>query len=75
MDADQLAALIGAAVLGFVIRVFNTVVAWLARVLDVEAPEPIPTRAGGDATMPSATPGEPTAGERDASRPDTPGDM
>lgn len=44
MDANAIAALIGAAALGFVVRVFNTVLEWLAKLLDVEPVEPIPTQ-------------------------------
>lgn len=34
-------AIIAAAVLGFIVRVFNIVVEWLAKVLGVEPPAPI----------------------------------
>lgn len=51
MDANAVIALIGAALLAFVVRAFNVVLQWLARVLGVEPPEPIPTRAD-DATPP-----------------------
>ena len=43
MDEGALVALIGAAVLAFLVRFFNVIIAWLAKVLQVEAPEPIGT--------------------------------
>jgi hypothetical protein len=43
MDTNAIIAIIGGAVVAFIIRVFNVVVEWLARVLDVEPPAPIPT--------------------------------
>ena len=47
MTSEQIIALIGAALLAFIVRVFNVVVQWLARVLRVQPPEPIPTSAPG----------------------------
>lgn len=41
MDSDAIIALFGAVVLAFVVRFFNVVLEWLARVLGVNAPEPI----------------------------------
>jgi hypothetical protein len=45
MDTNAIVAIIGGAVVAFIIRVFNVVVEWLARVLGVEPPAPIPTDA------------------------------
>lgn len=45
MDGNAIVALIGGAVVAFIIRVFNVVVAWLSRVLGVVPPDPIPTEA------------------------------
>lgn len=42
MTNDQIIALVGAAVLAFIVRVFNVVVEWLSRILGVRPPEPIP---------------------------------
>lgn len=47
MTAEQVVALFGAAVLALVVRLFNVIVAWLARVLRVQPPDPIPTSAPG----------------------------
>lgn len=46
MNADYTGALVGALSLAFIVRVFNVVVVWLARVLDVEAPAPIKSVPG-----------------------------
>lgn len=43
MDTNAIVALIGGAVVAFIIRVFNVVVSWLSRVLGVAPPDPIPT--------------------------------
>lgn len=43
IDPNQILALVGAALLAFVVRAFNVVLEWLARVLGVEPVEPIPT--------------------------------
>lgn len=39
---DEIIALISAAVLAFIIRFFNVVILWLAKLLAVNPPEPIP---------------------------------
>jgi hypothetical protein len=43
MDANAIIALLSAAILAFVVRVFNMVGAWLSKVLGVDPPEPIKT--------------------------------
>jgi hypothetical protein len=43
MNASAVFALLSAAILAFVVRVFNIVGAWLSKVLGVDPPEPIKT--------------------------------
>ena len=66
MDINAIIALVGAAVLAFVVRMANVVVIWLARVLGVEAPDPIPVPL---APGPAVRPPTGTTG----ANPDTPG--
>lgn len=42
MDSNAIIALVGAVVIAFIVRVFNVVVEWLARILGVDPPDPIP---------------------------------
>lgn len=54
MTTDQWIALVGAILAGFVLRVSNMVIQWLARILGVNPPEPIPTNP--DASIDRAGP-------------------
>lgn len=62
MTADQWVALVGAILAGLVLRLSNMVIQWVAKVLGVNPPEPIPTNP--DATIdrpgPSAVPSPPS---------------
>jgi hypothetical protein len=65
MDTNAIVALIGGALVAFTIRIFNVVLEWLARVLGVEPPTPIPTDDDRPSTgHTGANPGtsEPTTG-------------
>lgn len=45
MDTNAVVAIIGGALVAFIIRVFNVVVEWLSKLLGVDPPAPIPTAA------------------------------
>lgn len=45
MDEGAWIAIIGSIIIGLVVRLSNMLVAWLARLMGVEPPEPIPTAA------------------------------
>jgi hypothetical protein len=42
VDSAAIAAVVGSVVVGLLVRVSNMLVKWVARVLKVEEPEPIP---------------------------------
>jgi hypothetical protein len=68
MDSNAILALVGGVIVAFIIRIFNVVVEWLAGVLGVSPPDPIPDPQDAAQRPPTghtgANPGtsDPTAG-------------
>ena len=73
MDTNAVVAIVASALLAFVVRAFNVVLEWLAKVLDVEPVEPIPVpeRQDSGAASPSGSAAGSTTGSGSGSGADS----
>lgn len=55
MDDAGIVAILGGCTVAFVVRVFNIVVKWLAKALDVDPPEPIPAPGSVESSTKDST--------------------